>query len=84
MKTFMVLNPEKSHFMVLSDPNYIFNLICNGETINKMQHRITKFRFNDWFNLTFTLHLGNLIMKANHKFHAMSKKNFARPMNEIN
>ena len=49
-----------------------------------MQHRITKFRFNDWFNLTFTLHLGNLIMKANHKLHAMSKKNFARPMNEIN
>ena len=31
------------------------------------------FMLNDCFNPTFSLHLENLIMEANHKLHAMGK-----------
>ena len=38
-----------------------------------MQHRLKMFMLNDCFNPTFSLHLENLIMEANHKLHAMGK-----------
>ena len=68
-ENFMVLNPDKCHVMVLGDLSFTCNLTCNNSW--------KSFRRDD--KLTFTLHLGNMIKKANQKLDALNSKSLHGP-----
>ena len=71
-ENFMVLNPDKCHFMVLGDSNCTCNFTCNGTTIeSSKEEKVLRITIDD--KLTFTSHLGNIIKKANQKLHALSR-----------
>ena len=80
-ENFMVLNPDKSHFMVLGDSNFTCSFTCNRTTIEtSKEEKVLGITIDD--KLTFTSHLGNIIKKANQKLHALSKVKCC--MNKIN
>ena len=71
-KNFMVLNPDKFHFMVLGDSNCTCNFTCNGTTIERSkEEKVLGIMIDD--KLTFTSHLGNTSKKANKKLHALNR-----------
>ena len=71
-KNFMVLNPDKCHFMVLGDANCTCNFTCNGTTTESCKEEKVLAMTNDG-KLTLTSHLGNIIKKANQKLPAVSR-----------
>ena len=71
-ENFMVLNPDKCHFMVLGDSNCTCNLTCNGATIERSKEENVLGR-TIGHKLTFTSHLRNMIKNANQKLHALSR-----------
>ena len=70
-KNFMVLNPDKFHFMVLGDLNCTCNFTCNGTIESSKEEKVLGITIDD--KLTFTSHLGHIIKKANQKLHALSR-----------
>ena len=67
-----VLNPDKCHFMVLSDSNCSYNFTCSGVTIeNSKEEKVLGITIND--KLTFTSQPGNIFKKAHQKLHALSR-----------
>ena len=70
-KNIMVLNPDKCRFMVLGDPNYTWNLTCNGTKID-CSKKENVLSITTYDKLNFTPHLGNIIKKASRKLHALN------------
>ena len=69
-ESFMALNSDKCHFMVLGHSNCTCNFTCNGTTIeSSKEEKVLGIMIDD--KLAFTSHLGNIIKKANQKLNAL-------------
>ena len=65
-ENFMVLNPDKCHFMVLGDSNCTCYFTCNSTAIgSNKEEKVLGIMIDD--KLTFTSHLGNKIRKSKPK-----------------
>ena len=71
-ETFLILNPDECHFMVIGDSNCTCNFTCNTTTTESSKEEKVLRITND-HELTFMPPLGTIIKKTNQKLHVLSR-----------